>query len=285
MENQQMNLAGRLAYIIATIWLLPVRLLGGKFHSLVSSMMLSRAIHTVAVGTDKIRFFCPNMLTYWRAETLLDKEPETIEWLDTLQDDDILWDIGANVGLYSLYAGIIKKAQVMAFEPSAANYFTLSRNIELNKCDDRISAFCLAFNDKTKLDKLNMENTEIGGAMSSFASTKDLFGNQFTAAFKQGMVGLSIDNFIQYFNPPIPSHLKIDVDGIEGEIIDGARQLINNSSLKSISIELDDHRKDEIIFVTEIIEGAGFQLKHKRHAPLFDGGKYASCYNYLFVRK
>ena len=68
----------------------------------------------------KLKFYCPNGITYWRAKTLLKKEPETIEWIDSFKKDDVFWDVGANVGTYSLYAGM-KGIKTLAFEPSAGN--------------------------------------------------------------------------------------------------------------------------------------------------------------------
>lgn len=49
-------------------------------------------------------FSCPNDVTRWKAETYFTKEPETIEWIDTFNEGDIFFDIGANIGLYSIYA-------------------------------------------------------------------------------------------------------------------------------------------------------------------------------------
>lgn len=45
-----------------------------------------------------ISFFCPGSLPAWRAQTLLTKEEETIEWLDTFDESAVFWDIGANAG-------------------------------------------------------------------------------------------------------------------------------------------------------------------------------------------
>ena len=85
----------------------------------------------------------------WRARTSLTKEPETLEWINTFEDADVLWDIGANVGVYSLYAAL-RRLTVLAFEPSSANSYVRSRNVEINKMDDRVSTFCLTFNNMTK---------------------------------------------------------------------------------------------------------------------------------------
>ena len=62
---------------------------------------------------------------------LLTKEPETLEWIDQFKGDKIVfWDIGANVGLYSIYAALKHKdIQIISFEPSVNNLRVLSRNI------------------------------------------------------------------------------------------------------------------------------------------------------------
>ena len=111
----------------------------------------------------------------WRARTSLTKEPETLEWINTFEDADVLWDIGANVGVYSLYAAL-RRLTVLAFEPSSANSYVLSRNVEINKMDDRVSTFCLAFNNMTKWDLLYMSDTQFGGALSSFSHPVDIHG-------------------------------------------------------------------------------------------------------------
>ena len=67
----------------------------------------------------------------WRYETLLDKEPETIEWIDGFETGDTLWDIGANIGIYSIYAGV-KGIRTWGFEPHFANYHQFCATIALS---------------------------------------------------------------------------------------------------------------------------------------------------------
>src|SRR5262245_41812198 len=45
----------------------------------------------------------------WRARTFFTEEPDTVAWLDGLRPDDVLWDVGANVGLYTIYAAKFRK--------------------------------------------------------------------------------------------------------------------------------------------------------------------------------
>ena len=56
----------------------------------------------------KLTFFVPNYLTEWRVDTYFSKEPETLEWIDNFEKKEnlIFWDIGANIGLYSIYNAI-----------------------------------------------------------------------------------------------------------------------------------------------------------------------------------
>ncbi len=116
-------------------------------------------------------------------------------------------DIGANVGVFSLYAAM-KGHSVQAFEPSPGNYYILCKNIEINKLDKNISAYCLAFNDVTKLDMFFMQNTKLGGALSTFGEETDGFGKPFTASFRQSMIGFSIDKIYKPIQTSIPKSHK-----------------------------------------------------------------------------
>lgn len=250
----------------------------------VSAADSNTLVETIPTPRGAIAFSCADRLPLWRARTLLTKEPETIEWIESFVPGDVYWDVGANVGAYSLYAGVGGKLTVLAFEPSAANYFLLNRNIELNQLADHVQAYCLAFSDKTQVDALLMQTTEPGGALSSFAVPVDNDGRSFVPKFRQGMVGFSIDDFIERFQPPFPNHLKIDVDGIEDRIIDGALKTLADQRLKSVSIELDAARPDYTDRVTAQIQAGGLNLIARRHAASFDGGAYGNIYNYQFRR-
>lgn len=247
--------------------------------------VLPEVIETIPTKRGSITFYCLDDLPLWRARTLLTKEPETIEWIDSFKEGDIYWDVGANVGIYALYAGISGKVKVLAFEPSAANYLLLNRNIDLNRLSGTVQAYCLAFSDATALNALNMQTTAFGGALSSFGVPVDNNGEIFQPVYRQGMVGFSIDEFIARFSPDFPNHLKVDVDGIEDLIVKGAAATLADPRLKSISIELDDARPDYTNPVIAALEAVGLKLVSKRHAPMIENGPFKNVYNYLFQRE
>jgi len=263
-----------------------INVLGGDQAAKISAYLAENIPPTITKLTKygELKFFCPGILPEWRARTLLTKEPETIEWINGFKSNDILWDIGANVGSYSLYAAL-KGLTVWSFEPSPSNYYLLSRNIEINKMDDRISALCLAFNNNTKLDSLYMTMTELGGSMNSVSEPIDWQGKQMSEFFKQATVGFSIDNFVEQFNLTIPNHIKIDVDGVEDKIIEGAAKTLANEKIKSLLIELDTERKEYYYPVVSKIEESGLKLSKKEHATELDTSKFSKVYNHIFFRE
>lgn len=219
----------------------------------------------------------------WRYETLMTKEPETIEWIDGFAPGETLWDIGANVGIYSLYAAK-RGARVLAFEPHFANYFQLCANIMLNGLEDRVTAFCLAFADARRASTINLANVSFGHSMSSFDSDLDFRGKPYEVAFRQGMIGCDIDSFVRAFGASAPDHVKIDVDGIELDIVRGGQATFATPSLKSVSIELIETDPAQVDGVNQVLEGAGLAFIHKKQNPEFRDTPTGDVLNYLYRR-
>jgi len=263
-----------------------IRVFGKRTGSLVSASLAERLIPVIVVQTNYglIKFYCPGKVCLWRAETLLIKEPGTIEWIDNFDQDCVFWDIGANVGVYSLYAALKSNIKVLSFEPAASNYYILNRNIEINKMDDKIVSLCMAFNDNACFDYFYMKNTEAGSALHGFAQALDEHEKPFISNFKQGMIGLSIDDFVEKFNPPFPNHIKIDVDGIEGKIINGARRTFADKRVRSILVELDAERQDSYQKAIAALEEAGMELSVRIPAPACETGEFASVSEHIFIR-
>lgn len=233
-----------------------------------------------------LKYYCLGWIPLWRSHTLFTKEPETIEWIDSMSNKAIFWDIGANVGLYSVYAGV-KGMKVFAFEPSALNTFLISKNIEINNLKDNVSLFPVAISDKNEFGYLNMTSTELGGALNEFNQTDKISvgtGNyQADVIFKQGMFSYSIDELIEKYHFEIPAYIKIDVDSIEDKIIYGGSSTLSNPKVRGVLLELDEteERTQQLIgFLAE----RGLSLKEKRHSQIFKTSKFNTQYNYIFTR-
>ena len=188
------------------------------------------------------------------------REPETLAWIDAFETPCRFWDIGANIGVFSIYAGARPGVEVRAFEPAAASFGALCRNIEVNGLGDRVQAYCLAISDRTELGRLNLSGTNAGSVFNVFESKDDCFGNEIAVVSRQGMVGFSIDGFRRLFGLAAPNYLKIDVDSIEERILAGACETLRDPDLRSVLIELeaaDTSRNDRL---TDALTTAGFRL-------------------------
>ena len=214
------------------------------------------------VGTKygEIDFYAPGDLLLIRARTFHYKEPKTLAWIDNFEKDDVLFDIGANIGVYSLYAGL-KGHRVYAFEPSSFNFSILNRNIHLNGLQNLISGLCLAFSNEDRVDYLNMLSIKMGGAGSCFYQNIGPDWKEFSPYFRQGAVGLRLETFLDLFaNVEFPTHIKIDVDGIECEILQGAGKCLADKRLKSILVEIDASNKKAKSQIYSILNENGFVL-------------------------
>jgi FkbM family methyltransferase len=221
-----------------------------------------------------------------RANTLLTKEPDTILWLQTyIKKDDVFYDVGANVGVFSLYSAIKCKAKVIAFEPMCANFELLNRNIYINKLSENITALNVALNDCSIVAKLNVSSFLPGKAGHGF--NNDLLSPTSTIVepdFKQGVLGLSMDDFIDLFSQPFPNHIKIDVDGNEPKILKGMEKTLQDRRLKTIAIELDTENREQDAHVIELLEAAGFEELEDKAYLNTTSVSWTHVRNHFFVR-
>lgn len=227
------------------------------------------------------RFVSNNPKTLWRYQTLYTKEPATIAWLEELDDNDVLWDVGSNVGVYSIFAALVRRARVFAFEPGAANYWILNSNIKVNALEDRIQAMCAALSDQTKLDTLHMRSTGAGQTLNQTKRPVDDHGKSFTPSFRQSVFLVTADDLIARFGVVPPTAMKIDVDGAELDVLAGASGLLLSPDLRRISLELNRLDTATVERATATLTGAGFTLTGSYKSPLAGEDVIR---NYHFVR-
>lgn len=215
-----------------------------------------------------------------RASSFEIKEPETLRWIQGFKENSSLLDIGANIGIYSLFAAY-KGHLVKSIEPDALNYALLNLNIKDNFYQDKITAYPYSIHSETGTAKLNIGDYEWGGAMSSFDRELDWKGRKMNVQFTQGSAGISIDDFCNNTNF-IPNHIKIDVDGNELLVLKGAMKTLQNLDLKSILIELykDHHEYNECL---KIIKNNNFLLSEATHSAIYDKDDLRTD-NYIFIR-
>ena len=239
---------------------------------------------------NDVYFFAPNQLITWRVDTLFSTEPETIEWIDSFEkkDDLIFWDIGANIGLYSIYNSIKNKtSSTIAFEPSTSNLRVLSRNISINKLENLIKIFPIPLTNKENKFLLMKEGEFMeGAALNTFGETFNFEGKEFKEKMNYKVIGTKINYLIDNKILEIPDYIKIDVDGIEHLILEGANKHLKNKKIKSLLIEINENFTDQFHNVLKNMEENQFKLLKKKQNKklLFKGSKFSNTFNYIFVR-
>ena len=257
-----MNTFQRILRLLSQPQRLPYKL----FHKLENYLIRIMLRRTITVKHNKVGIFTIRnfgFLTKYRASTFSSKEPETIEWIDGFGSSESLLDVGANIGLYSLYAAS-KGNSVRSMEPDALNFALLNLHILDNGLEENIIAYPYAINDKSVISQLNIQNYKWGGANSSFDRVVDWRGeDNFSSQFKQGSPGITIDEFVEASGFK-PNHIKIDIDGNELLTLNGARKTLDSKDLKSILIELYEGNP-EYDACLEILEDLSLVLKSKSH--------------------
>lgn len=218
--------------------------------------------YTVEHNKLKMLFSVPNYLAFYRCKTFGSKEPDTLTWIEEMATNSVFWDIGANVGIYSIYAAKYNKCKVYSFEPSVFNLELLARNINNNELQGLITIVPLPLTNRIGIQKFKMNNIVWGGALSTFGENFDQFGKDIgVAKFEYSVPGISMDNLSSALNLELPRYIKIDVDGIEHLILEGGIEVLK--SVESVLLEVNYNFPEQSHKVNKRLSEAGFMLFKK----------------------
>ena len=157
------------------------------------------------------------------------KEPWTYQWIrNAIARGDVLYDIGANVGGYTLIA-LARGAQVVAFEPHHENYRELCRNVSLNKLEDRATLIPAALSDRRGA----LRNPTFGGAAGQSMTLEGADSGPVS------IIADRLDDLGRDLALPAPNHIKIDVDGFELKVLHGGEETFAAPELRTSLVEID----------------------------------------------
>ena len=182
---------------------------------------------------------CDNPILRYRCVAYNTKEPETLEWIDRwVRDGETFFDVGANIGSYTIYAALRRPgARVVAFEPEYANLHLLRDNLMDNGLQGRVEIYSIALGNRTGLSRLHIQDATPGAALHTESN-----GNltqtrmQKPVIWHEGIAIYTMDAFCQA-RGVWPNCLKLDVDGTEAEIFEGAAQTLQRPALRAIIVE------------------------------------------------
>jgi len=165
--------------------------------------------------------------------------------------------------------------QTYAFEPEAQNYAVLNRNILLNGLTRQVTAYCLGVVNRSEFGILNLSEPKIGGSLHSFGERVDHNLQPSTPGHEQGCVSTTLDALVESGQVPVPQHIKIDIDGFEHQVIEGAMKTLSNDSVKSVLVELNSGLPQHME-IRAHLEPLGFSCGEDNWSKI-SGGKSGNC--------
>ena len=191
----------------------------------------------------------------------VEKEPFTVEWIErSIRAGDVFYDIGANVGAYSLIAAKATNngARIFAFEPMAASFHDLFRNILLNDCSTSVIPLPIALWSDNGTLTLTTDSRVAGAARHRISPKPPV-----EADAKTTVVGVRLDDLVERFGLPAPTHAKIDTDGYELEVLRGAERTLTRPEWRSIIVEFDRGETPRNQAIKTLLVDAGFDAGHQ----------------------
>jgi FkbM family methyltransferase len=202
-----------------------------------------------------------NWITHYRWQSYNTKEVETLDWIDrSFRSDDTIFDIGANIGLYSLYAALRHPGiRIVAFEPEYSNAHLLRDNVTRNALENQIGIYSIALSNHCGVSQLHLQDLTPGAALlTESKDTLQVTRTNHKVIAREGIYAMTMDAFCAETGLT-PQCVKIDVDGTEVEILEGGAKTLKAPQLRTLLIEMPDnkvHRNQCERLLTE----AGFTL-------------------------
>jgi FkbM family methyltransferase len=259
-------------------------------YQLMHSDNLIEKITHISANNKRIdmSFYTPNSLCMYRAETFSDKEPETLAWIEEFGcNNATLFDIGANIGLYSIYHNKINNGKCIAFEPSFFNLKLLAKNINVNNCQHLTTVITNPLSSETRLSNFKYGSTVEGGALSAFGVDFGYDGEKIQNNMQLNVLGVSLDwMFESQIIDVVPNLVKIDVDGIEHIVLQGAKKILEHVNCKSVLVEVNDAFKEQSDKVAILLESFDFILRGKFQGDLTNKSDlFSDTFNQIWVKK
>jgi FkbM family methyltransferase len=227
--------------------------------------------------------YTPNNVCEYRAKTFFTKEPEILDWIDKFGGNGSFFDIGSNIGLYSVYHALKYDSPVYSFEPSIFNLKQLIKNVSINELSERINIVPLALNNKLTFETFNVSNIQEGAASNAFGVDYGFDGNKKSFSFKYKTLGFTADLFSQILQIT-PSLIKIDVDGIEHLILEAMENtILSSEECRTVFVEVYDNFEKQAANVSLILRRNGFKLISKEQSDLFKH-KSNATFNQIWLK-
>lgn len=224
-----------------------------KWVALIQRWLFSIFFRKDRVRIDDFVFFIHKNGDYISRKLLLFggyEKNEIFNVCSLIQKGETVVDIGANIGLYSVFLSrsVGSTGEVLAFEPDPENLVLLQKNIEINKCKN-IKVFPFALGDRNSVQRLYL--CEGNKGCQSFADLG-----------KSGkFIRIKVKNAEEALSGYCPSFIKMDVEGAEPMIWKTMKCKPKNMLFEFVPSQIRSAGNDPLLFL-ESLEKEGYYLRY-----------------------
>ena len=192
--------------------------------------------HVAQIGPLRVRL--RRNRSYWLRDPLAHERFQLGAFQAFVQPGMVVYDIGANIGLYSrFFITRFGAGQVVAFEPLSDNLAQLDKNLELGKIRDRVQLVPYALGDSDGREDFQVD--DLSFASSTLARVTDGAAAQGRKQYGLGpktavVTCRRLDSVIAEMRLPPPDVIKIDVEGAEDLVLLGATECLSNTRPKIV---------------------------------------------------
>jgi FkbM family methyltransferase len=218
------------------------------------------------------------LVTYTRSLELcarMNYETENLDFIDQIKPADILYDLGACEGRFSIYAAK-KGVKVFSFEPEKKNFLAFTQNIHLNNLGEIVIAINAGVGSKNGKAVMQIGQPWEGGHQKVVDHGQVRNDLNFTFVESQQIDVLSLDSYVE--KNPFPNYLKIDIDGSEIPFLDGASKTLDSRELRGIIFELNEMDRN-FSRIEDTLKSKGFSEQSRYKVP-----NENNLYNIIYLR-
>ena len=210
------------------------------------------------------------------------------DWIASFPTGASFFDIGANTGAFSLLAAKLHgdRITVYAIEPAFETFEALVHNIVQNESADVIIPLPVGLSDATRIEMFNYHRLGAGTARHVLGESGDPMPQPFEPVAKHSVLAFRLDDLIEEFRIPPPTHVKLDVDGLEYRVIAGAQRALASADTCDVWVEVTETDAADPIpgQLTRDLEALGFSRVREITRP-DQGETYPRVRDLLFVRR
>jgi FkbM family methyltransferase len=251
-------------------------------------LRLLDALRTGAVlqQEDGLSFAVQSLAELKRARKRSDANRDVEAWVASFRAGDVLYDVGANTGALALRTASTHggRVPVYAFEPASDTYAALVKNLEINGAGTVVTPLHVALLDVTGLQPLHRASAGSGTALHAVGEAVDYRRQPFMPVAVEPILAFRLDDLVPMLGLPAPTRLKIDVDGFEHKVLDGAAGVLAETRcdlyLELVeTIDGDPH----VAAVMASLHALGYELARRiEHRP---PGIFPRVFDALFVHR